>query len=171
MVWLSVVPAGACLAVALLHGVRAVRLPGRRLGAELLHLVMASGMAAMFAPAFDPVPRVAWVVTFAAGAAWASVAVVRDRAFGGEPGHHLVGSVAMLFMLFGGHQAAGWRAPVAIVLAGACAWHALRCAEPLREDAPPPGGGVAVVARTSRLADVGHVVVAVAMAVMLLGAL
>ncbi len=170
MTWLSVVLAGGCLVVALLHGMRAVVAPGRRVPAELLHLVMALGMAAMFAPADDPVPRGMWVVTFGVCTAWAAVAVVRRREIGGELGHHLVGSAAMLFMLLVGHGAAGWGAPAAIVLAGACGWHALRCVERLHEQGPVPGGGVAVAARTSRLADLGHVGVAVAMTVMLLGA-
>ena len=177
MAWLSVILASGCLAIALLHGLRTL---SRWRAGELPHAVMALGMAAMFAPPFDPVPRLVWVATFALCAVWTLAAVlVRRGGFGTEPGHHLVGSVAMLFMLLGGHQAAGWRAPVAILLAGACTWHALRCVERLAATSPERGptdlrAAVATAptgTRVARLVDTGHVVVAVAMSTMLLGAL
>ena len=140
--------------------------------AWLAHLAMAVGMAAMFAPALDPVPHGVWVLVFVATALGAIGSTVRERGIGGEPGHRLVGSVAMLFMLLVGHHEAGqvWRSVVAVVLAAACGWHALGCAERLRDPEPPPPGAVALAVRRTRLADFGHVVVAAAMALMLLGA-
>jgi hypothetical protein len=155
--------------------------------AWLAHLAMALGMAAMFAPAHDPVPHVGWVLVFVATAVAAVGSTVRERGIGGEPGHRLVGSIAMLFMLLVGHEEAGqvWRSLVAIVLAGTCGWHALRCADRLRGDentanvlvegmsngdAPAETGVVAVAVGRARLVDAGHVVVAATMASMLLGA-
>jgi hypothetical protein len=186
MAWLSVILMGACLGFALVHGARVVRGGARRPG-ELAHMAMALGMGAMFAPAQDPVPRLVWVLVFAATAVGALGSTVRERGIGGEPGHRLVGSIAMLFMLLVGHQEAGqvWRSLVAIVLAGTCGWHALRCADRLRDaehagnalvedvangHAPVERGGVALAVRRPRLVDVGHVAVAAAMALMLLGA-
>lgn len=167
MPWLSGILVALCLALALLH---AVRLVARRSGAEAVHLAMALGMAAMFAP-LDPVPAPVWTAVFATCTAAALAFVARTRDLAGEPGHLLVGSVAMLFMavsehVHGGHAGGpGWAAPAALLLAGACAWHALRCAQ--RFDEPSATGGVLGV----RAGAGAHAVMAVGMGAMLLTAL
>jgi Domain of unknown function (DUF5134) len=180
--WLSVVLAVGCLVLAALH---AVRLAASRSAAEAVHLAMALGMAAMFAP-IDPVPAPLWTAVFAACTAGALAAVVRSRDAGGEPGHLLAGSAAMLFMVASGHAHAGhgtgpvWAAPAALVLAGACAWHALRCtlrlghgrlpspARPGAGTSDPPPRAALLGPRTGAGA---HAVMAAGMGAMLLTAL
>lgn len=63
------------------------------------HAAMGAGMAAMFVPAADPVPRTVWVAVFVVVAAWFGVACVRGSTLFGAAGHHAVGGVAMLSML------------------------------------------------------------------------
>ncbi|OLT05755.1 hypothetical protein BJF90_01945 [Pseudonocardia sp. CNS-004] len=65
------------------------------------HAVMGIGMAAMFVPAADPVPRPVWVAVFLAVAVWFASACVRARSLLGDAGNHVVGAVAMLYMLLG----------------------------------------------------------------------
>lgn len=159
MAWVSVVLVAMFLAVAALHGLRVPALRGAQALDEALFALMALGMAAMFLPGRGPVPPAAWIVVFTAAAVWSAASLVRGRP-GGEPGHLLVGSVAMVFMLVVGHGSGSvGTAAAALVLAGCCAWHAARHAEQL---------GAAGGMRALRGA---HVVMPVAMAVMVLGAL
>jgi Domain of unknown function (DUF5134) len=132
----------------------------------------------------DPVPAPVWSAVFATCTAGALAAVVRSRDIGGEPGHLLAGSAAMLFMIASGHPHAehgsGWAAPAALVLAGACAWHALRCALRLGQG---QGAGPDAAVRSRPAADGrrallgartgagAHAVMAVGMGAMLLTAL
>jgi len=133
----------ACLAVGLLHLVRLV-LVRRDLVGEASHAVMATGMAATASPLGNPVPEPVWTAVFALVAAWFGVLALRSGGLGGERGHHVIGSAAMLFMLVvehggasEGHMAAASDstsvalvlAPaIALALAGYFAWHTLRCA-------------------------------------------
>ncbi len=72
------------------------------------HAAMGIGMAAMFVPAVDPLPRPVWIAVFVAAAAWFGVAALRAGSLLGEAGHHAVGAVAMLYMLQDhSHGAAG----------------------------------------------------------------
>jgi hypothetical protein len=74
----------------------------------LSHAVMGVGMAAMFVPAADPVPRPLWVALFVVVGAWFGAAAIRGGTLTGEAGHHVVGAAAMLFMLIGHrHGSAG----------------------------------------------------------------
>lgn len=185
-----------CLAVALLHLVRLGLRRGEPLG-EVSHAVMGLGMAAMFVPAADPLPRTAWLVAFAAIGAWFAAAAVRARTVAGGPGHHLAGAVAMTFMLFAhqhrGAAAAGGGAhahhggvaavdggPMALVVTGAAlllaayfAAHAVRhlTGQPHPLPGPAVGGRIAVLerVRTHAVDPVLHVAMGAAMAVMLLG--
>jgi Domain of unknown function (DUF5134) len=199
MGWVSGGLAVVCLAVGLFHLFRLVVLR-RDVAGDLAHAAMGLGMAAMFSPLGDPVPAPVWTVVFALGAAWFAVAVQRSRTLGGDAGHHLVGSGAMLFMLAAGHGAPaadsaphaahaahgggmagtlGLASVAALVLTGYFAWHALRCAHRCRRPEPaatPPVGGSAVAVRAPawsihapQTAAAAHLVMAVAMAVMLLG--
>jgi len=178
--WLSGVLAGGCLVLGALH---AVRLAATRSAAEAVHLAMALGMAAMFA-SHDPVPNPVWTAVFAACTAGALAAVARSRDAGGEPGHLLAGSASMLFMVASGHAQAGhgsgpaWAAPAALVLAGACAWHALRCTlrlghgrqqNPARAVAAPAAGRHPLLG--TRTGAGAHAVMATGMGAMLLTAL
>jgi hypothetical protein len=192
--WVSAGLALVCLAVAALHlGRLAVHarafgdVPGGPVG-EVSHAAMALGMAAMFSPLGDPLPGPVWTVVFVLCGLWFAAAAARSRSLRGDAAHHVVGSAAMLFMLLTHHNDADVPAGhmahhdpgaglgpvplVAILLAGYFGWHALRCTDALRADAPDAvGGAVAVrvgVLRSVRTAAIAHVVMAVAMTVMLL---
>ena len=111
--------------------------------------------------------------------------------FGDEPGHHVVGSVAMLFMLAAdhptGHEAhvapamPGIAPVAAIALTGYFAWHVLRCADRCRTTVPVAAGGApagsaagsmalpAFSLRAPQTAAAGDLVLAASMAAMLLG--
>jgi hypothetical protein len=152
MVWGSGVLAMACLAVGVLHLVR-LAVVRRDVVGEVSHVAMALGMAAVASPFGNPVPEPVWTMVFVVIASWFALLVVRSRGFGGERGHHVVGSVAMLFMLAvehgsassaGGHTAdtggashgsgsvVVFASAVAIALAGYFSWHTLRCADRCR---------------------------------------
>jgi Domain of unknown function (DUF5134) len=152
MVWGSGVLAVACLAVGVLHVVRLV-VVRRDVVGEASHVAMALGMAAMASPLGNPVPEPVWTMVFVVIATWFALLVVRSGGLGGERGHHVVGSVAMLFMLAvehgsassaGGHMAGMGGAShgsgsvvviasaIAIALAGYFGWHTLRCADRCR---------------------------------------
>lgn len=78
---------------------------------DLSHLAMALGMAAMFSPVGDPVPRWAWVIVFGLSAAWFASWALRDGLAADGLGadttaHHLVAHLAMLFMLMTPHHQA-----------------------------------------------------------------
>lgn len=171
-----------CLALGVLHLLRLATGRAERIG-EASHAAMSLGMAVMFSPLPDPVPDPVWIVVFGAALAWFGVVAARARSLRGEPGHHVIGSVAMLFMVLAGHHGGehaghGGGSPVtsvvAILLAGYFAWHVLRCADRLRVGAPvavtPDGAAVAVPAIAApRTAALSHLVMAVGMTVMLLG--
>lgn len=175
-----------CLALGVLHLLRLALRRAEPAG-EASHAAMCVGMAAMFSPLGDPVPAPVWVAIFGACLAWFGVVVLRARSMRGEPGHHVVGSGAMLFMVLAGHtdhvghggHASGFTATsiAAILLAGYFAWHVLRCTDRLRVAVTRPaavatvGGPVLVLPAigTPRVAAVAHIVMAVGMTVMLLG--
>lgn len=178
--WVSGVLAVVCLGVGLLHLLR-VGLRRRDVAGELSHAAMGFGMAAMFSPLGNPVPGPVWTVVFALGVVWFGGAVLRGRTFGGDAGHHVVASGAMLLMLAVGHSAHGRGAAgalgtasvVALALTGYFAWHTLRCADGCRRPEPAPDAG-AVAVRTRALeaphvAAAAQLVTAAAMAAMLLG--
>lgn len=176
---MSAVLAVVCVAVALFHLVRlAVR--RRDVAGELAHALMGLGMAAMFSPAADPVPGPVWTVVFVLGLAWFGAGALRSGTLGGDAGHHVASSCAMLLMLAAGHGAhAGVASLAALALTGYFAWHALRCVDRCRSTRPvrEPGGAAVVVRPEVRVLDppqhaaVAHLVMAVAMTVMLLGML
>jgi hypothetical protein len=176
--WLGGAFAVVCLGVGLLHLLRAALLRLDVAG-ELSHAAMGLGMAAMFSPLGNPVPGAVWTVVFALAMAWFGGVVVRGRTFGGDAGHHAVGSGAMLLMLAAGHSAHGRGGAgtlgvvsvAALALTGYFAWHALRCADGCRRAEPTPG---AVAVRTGVLeaphvAAAAQLVSAATMSVMLLG--
>ena len=69
--------------------------------ADVSHLVMCAGMAAMFLPSLDPLPPMAWIAVFGATAAWFAVRAVRRKAWTErrpEEFHHVFGSLAMVYM-------------------------------------------------------------------------
>lgn len=176
--WVAGAFAVVCLGVGLLHLLRAAL---RRLdvAGELSHAAMGLGMAAMFSPLGNPVPGPVWTVVFALGLAWFGSLVVRSRTFGGDAGHHAVGSGAMLLMLAAGHSAHGRGAAgtlgvaslAALALTGYFAWHALRCADGCRRP-DPAAGPVAVrthALEAPHLAAGAQLLTAATMSVMLLG--
>jgi Domain of unknown function (DUF5134) len=189
MGWVSGALAVVCLGVGLFHLARIV-VRRRDIASELAHAAMGLGMAAMFSPVGDPVPGPVWTVVFILCAAWFVVAALRARTLSGDAGHHVIGSGAMLFMLAAGHGAAaagpaahgggaagtiGLASVAALILTGYFAWHALRCAdrcrppEPATPDAAPAPGAATLSFDAPQFAAAANLVMAVAMAVMLLG--
>lgn len=163
MGWVYAVLAGLCLAIGLLHLLRLVRVR-RPVMAEASCAAMALGMAGMFSPAGDPVPAPVWVAIFVGTGTWFAASVLRRRPVGvveGDAAHHVVGSVAMLFMLAEDHAAAGaggdehaahaahggggmdlLSTAAAVVLAAYFVYYTLRCTDQLRACRPPePGAG------------------------------
>lgn len=166
MVWGSGVLALACLGVGVLHLVR-LALVRRDLVGEASHGMMAMGMAAMASPLGNPVPDSVWTAVFVLITAWFGVLALRSGGLGGDRGHHVIGSAAMLFMLavqHGGtsaghlvgtgaavHGSSGTfvlASAVAIAFAGYFAWHTLRCADRCRR--PASGEPAATVAGGAR---------------------
>jgi hypothetical protein len=197
MSWLSGGLAVVCLTVGLFHLARLIVLR-RDVASELAHAAMGLGMAAMFSPLGNPLPALVWTVVFGLCGAWFAASALRARRFGGDAGHHVVGSGAMLFMLAAGHGAPaadpahaghaahggamagtfGLASVVALVLAGYFAWYALSCSYACRRPEPPapaPGSGPITLRtpvlslRAPRTAAAAHLAMAVAMAMMLLG--
>jgi uncharacterized protein DUF5134 len=181
MTWVTGALAVVCLAVGLFHVARLVVLR-RDVASELGHAAMGLGMAAMFSPVDDPVPGPVWTLVFAVCLAWFGGAVLRSRTFGGDAGHHVVGSGAMLLMLIAGHSADGHGAAgtlglasvLALGLTGYFAWHTLRCADRCHRERPTGPGATPVAVRARALdapglAAAAQLVTAAAMAVMLLG--
>lgn len=129
------------------------------------HAVMGIGMAAMFVPAVDPVPRPVWVAVFAAVAVWFAAACVRARSLLGDAGSHVVGAAAMLYMLLGpahhhgGSGAAGPHLPLSVIALAFVAWFGVDIAGQLTR----PAGGVRPA--------VPRMVMSAAMAIMFLGRL
>lgn len=98
-VWIDVALAVLCLAVALGYVVAAVTAAVQAaIGAA--HALMGVGMTAMFVPTLDVVPRGVWFVAFALVAAWFTAVALRRGVRVEESGHHIVGAVAMIYMLF-----------------------------------------------------------------------
>lgn len=164
MAWFAGAAAIGCLIVGLLHLHRLLTVPGGR-AVEASSTAAAIGMAAMFSPQDDPVPGPVWIAVFGGCAVWTAALAVRERAIGGDAGHHALCSVAMLFMLLG-HRAAGPGAHgatlgvgsvVALVAAGYFAWHGMRCVDRYRSAASRP----------TRTVAGAHLVTAVAMSGML----
>jgi uncharacterized protein DUF5134 len=191
----SGVPALACLAVALLHLVR-LALRRRDIATELAHAAMGLAMAGMFSPLGNPVPVPVWTVVFGGCAAWFTAAVLRSRNLAGDGPHHVVASGAMLFMLAAEHATPvaagaghgrgadtfGLVSVTAFLLTGYFVWYALRCADRCWRTAPADpsvaatGPRADVVLRAPswsptapQVAERAHLVMAVAMAVMLIG--
>ncbi|GEL18269.1 DUF5134 domain-containing protein [Pseudonocardia asaccharolytica] len=143
LVWLDAVLTFGCLLVGLFHVARLIgRSVGSNTAAEASHAVMGFGMAAMFSPVGDPVPAPVWTGIFALSAVWFTGLALRCGFGTCDAGHHVVGSGAMLFMLFAGvHEHGGEAGPtvaagvlglvsvVAIVLTGYFGWYVLRCGD------------------------------------------
>jgi hypothetical protein len=90
----------ACLLAGLFH--IGMLLAGRaRFAPAAAHAAMGIGMAAMFVPAAVPVPRPVWVALFLVITAWFAAAGIRAGSLLGDAGAHVVGAVAMLYMLLG----------------------------------------------------------------------
>lgn len=111
--WVQWVFSVACLTVGVHFAVALITrwsqpAEGRRGAAgieyELSHLGMALGMAAMFAPPADPVPRPVWVAVFGVAAAWFASRALRAGSRTRVVEYHLVGNLAMLFMLVASHH-------------------------------------------------------------------
>jgi hypothetical protein len=117
--WLDVPLGVACLLAGLYHLGLAL---GRRAPAvpATAYAAMGFGMAAMFVPAADPVPRAVWVAAFAASAVWFGIGLVRSGS--GAAGHHLVGALAMLFMLLVPGHGVGWGLLGSAVALALAAW-------------------------------------------------
>jgi hypothetical protein len=187
VMWLDVLLGAICLAVGVVHlGLLATgRAPVVDAAA---HTVMGVGMAAMFVPSLDIVPRPVWIVAFVLVAAWFGVDAVRAGSFLGGAGQHVVGAGAMLFMLLAGHDhgaaadpphahhlAAGGGGGL-LVAAAALALAAWFVADVVRELtrgahlAPATVGGSGASGFGGRgLVGTAQLAMAVAMAVMLLG--
>jgi hypothetical protein len=107
----------ACLAVAGYHAAALITHSmdtrdgaARRRGGgyELSHLGMALGMAAMFSPLGDPVPRLVWLIVFGMAAAWFATCLLQASTPADDAAHHhLVANLAMLFMVAGDHRQHG----------------------------------------------------------------
>lgn len=165
-----------CLAIGLLH----LQLASGQLAESAAHAVMGLGMAAMFVPAADPIPRPVWLAVFVALGAWAAVAAVRERSLVGPAGHHLVGAAAMVFMVLshvhpvhheGVAPSSGGLALLLAVLALAfTAWFVADIARILAAPATPRGAAPAAGAGgrlALRLARPARVAASAAMVVML----
>jgi hypothetical protein len=87
-----------------------------------------------------------WIAVFGVSAAWFAALALRVGPAIDDAGHHVVGGVAMLFMLSLGlgeqassagghvHHTAGpgaWTSVVAVVFAGYFVWHVMRCGDRL----------------------------------------
>ena len=157
-----------CLGIALFHLTR-LAVPGATAGDEAVggpvgeasHAVMALGMAAMFGSLVDLLARPVWTVAFVLCGAWFAAVALRNRSPAMDTGHHVIGHVAMLFMLYAGHGATAPDAAggghaghggglgsgglgmlamaVSIVFAGYFVFHALRCLDRMRTPATSAG--------------------------------
>ncbi|MDN5933492.1 MAG: DUF5134 domain-containing protein [Pseudonocardia sp.] len=97
----SGVPLAVACALAGLFFVRQLATGREGLVPAAAHVVMAAGMTAMFVPALDPIPVPVWASLFLLIGAWFGAVAIRTGSLLGEPGHHVVGATAMLFMLVG----------------------------------------------------------------------
>ncbi|HSL08049.1 MAG TPA: DUF5134 domain-containing protein [Pseudonocardiaceae bacterium] len=115
--WVKLIFFAACLAVAgyyaatlITHslGTRDGAGARRSGGYELSHLGMALGMAAMFSPLGDPVPRLVWLIVFGMAAAWFVTCLLHaGTPADGAAHHHLVANLAMLVMVASDHRQHG----------------------------------------------------------------
>lgn len=143
-VWVSGTFAAVFAGMALLFAVRllAVRRVtaggggGTDHSAEASHGLMSLGMAAMFWPWDNPVPAQYWQVLFSIVAAWFTVRLLRRGArtatiLPSGPGrgadlHHVLGSLAMVYMLAGApaghHMTHGMEMPGPGIALPALAW-------------------------------------------------
>ena len=189
MGWGSGALAVVCLAVGVMHLVR-LAVVRRDVVGEASQVAMALGMAAMASPLGDPVPEPVHGGV-RAQRPWFGVLAFRSGGSGDEAAHHVVGSVAMSFMLAAdhptGHEAhvapamPGIAPVAAMALTGYFAWHVLRCADRCRTTVPVAAGGApagsaagsmalpAFSLRAPQTAAAGDLVLAAAMAAMLLG--
>jgi len=176
--WPDQVFAALSVLVALYFAVRFVRtIPARdpvALSGHLTHLVMALGMAAMFAPALDPFPRTVWLVLFALTGAWSLAALPHVAAApGGLWGRgqrhylHAVVSCGAMVVMFGSmakpeaaapgehvHGAGGVNlTPLLVVLALYFIGHAAT-------------SGVSIAGAGKRLAGASHLVMGLGMGAM-----
>jgi len=193
VVWLDGPLAVLSLGIGLLYIVMVITRKVRSTSG-LTHALMGVGMAAMFAPRFDPLPRVGWVAIFVLIGAWFGAAALRAGLGFGEPAHHVVGAVAMVFMILAhrhdaapvavtdhahahhGAAAGGGTAAfsaLALVLAAYFIAHVVHhlLARASAGVEPVPAGAVGVLARVNaqRAVPASHVVMGATMAVMLLG--
>lgn len=153
MGWFDVLASVALLGLGILHLVRLATASrdGRSRAVEASHAAMGLGMGVMFSPEIDPLPQSAWLVVFGLGATWFIGAALRNGLAATNAGHHIMCSLAMLFMLLlGPHQWMGvaggehgahtgphtsaaatsvWTSLAAIVLVGYFASHGLRCGD------------------------------------------
>ncbi|MGH3567171.1 MAG: DUF5134 domain-containing protein [Pseudonocardia sp.] len=98
VVWLDGPLAVLSLGIGLLYTVMVITRKARPTSG-LAHALMGVGMAAMFVPRFDPLPRAGWVAIFVLIGAWFGATALREGRRFGEPAHHVVGAAAMVFML------------------------------------------------------------------------
>jgi hypothetical protein len=115
--WVELIFAVACLAVAGYYAAALITcslgtrdgIGGQRGGGyELSHLGMALGMAAMFSPRGDPVPRLVWSIVFGMAAAWFATCLLHASTSADDAArHHLVANLAMLFMVASDHRQHG----------------------------------------------------------------
>ncbi|MDN5858212.1 MAG: DUF5134 domain-containing protein [Pseudonocardia sp.] len=143
--WSGVLLAAAC-ALAGLYFVWQLATRRRAASSASVHAVMAAGMVAMFVPAADPLPAVVWAGVFLLVGVWYAAAAIRAGSLQGEPGHHMVGAGAMLFMLVGHASHHTHAAPVASAAGGG--QHAQHAAAA----AAGAGGGLAATAVALALA-------------------
>lgn len=162
------------------------------------HALMGLGMAGMFWPAGDLVPRAPGALVFGLLGAWFAAVKLRSGGAGVDgPAHVAIGSAAMVLMYLGHrHEDAGTGGPTghvghasaveitgessalvmafALLLVGYFIWHAWELVS-RRRPMPVPvdaGGRTGVLVRELaivRAEPAAHVVMSVLMAVMLLG--
>lgn len=195
VVWLDGPLAVLSLGIGLLYTVMVISRNARPTSG-LTHALMGVGMAAMFAPRFDPLPRVGWVAIFVLIGAWFGATALREGLRFGGPAHHVVGAAAMVFMLLvhrpdaaaavvadpaHAHHGAATAAvggtaafsALALVLAAYFVAHAVHhlSARGSGVDEPVPAGAVGVLVRMNaqRAAAASRVVMGATMAIMLLG--
>lgn len=191
--WLAGPFAVLCVGIGLLYTVMVITRNARSTSG-LAHALMGVGMAAMFAPRFDPLPWVGWVAIFVLIGAWFGAAALREGPRFGEPAHHVVGAAAMIFMLLahrhdaapamvvdpphahhGAAAGSGTAAfsALALVLAAYFVAHAVHhlSARTAADAEPVPVGAVGVLVRMNaqRAVPASHVVMGATMAIMLLG--
>jgi hypothetical protein len=105
--WLDAVFGALFALLALYFAVRLIAsrgTPGADRAGELAHLLMSVGMAAMFLPAFDPLPQPVWLAVFVLNAAWLATSLLRadptcPHETRAHQAHLVVSSGAMAYMV------------------------------------------------------------------------